>query len=282
MLTVSLAAFCSYGSCGDTLVQAMDDATLGPLLHPSNSAHVKTDEIADFQKEASILADFYQKKSVIAESFDMSTDEDPILENFRDAFNITSSAAGLLSLDIKQLQSMKGLAASAGDSEDSSEGTKLNNLYQARLCCIDEVAYASVNGINVFSGGMESNTYLDTPPASIGEATTDIASNSQLSEIGPIELVKVVRGEVNFGIIKIIANDIFSGTIELGKTGSLRLTSHDDYSNFIMLDIIGTGLTTIEEIQTQLNQLFQYTERRDHITLRFKVGTASDDIAIKV
>jgi hypothetical protein len=243
MLPISLAAFCSYGSCGDDL----------------NNQTIEGVASSSVIRDSAVQAD----KSV----------------DFQNAINTINLASDLLVRGIEQFLGMKKLTASASDSIDPSERVEPDNLYQEKLKSFDEIIHTPISGIHVFSGGIAKNTSLDILPASnIGAATTDIASNPQLREIGPIELIKIEPSRQKSVLIQIGARDEFQGIIELGKTGKVQLTSTNECSKFIMLDIIGTGLTTIEEIQTQLNQLFQYTERRDHITLPFQIGTAADDI----
>ncbi len=263
MLSVSLAAFCSYGSCGDEdAEQRIDGAMSNPLHHASASSHIGDDIFTNFQDEASILSDFYDKITEIAKCLDMSRNEDPVLESFRHAFNITGLAAGVLELDIEQLQNMKGLAVRArGDTASPSQRVMLDNLYQTSVSCIDTVANTTIGDIPLFTGGSGDSCRLGTLDASgTGFGTDNISADFEFHGFiaGGVDSANVYTSGGNSGLVTlVVGGQSFQGTMPMGTVGSVQLTSITDCANSIAFDITGTGLTTTEGVQKELNTLSQ-------------------------
>lgn len=76
--------------------------------------------------------------------------------------------------------------------------------------------------------------------------------------VGGVNSVNVDVFDENLKLVTLIVEgQNFQGAMSLGTTGRVKLTSDTDYTNSITLNIIGTGFTTTDEIQRELNTLFQ-------------------------
>jgi flagellin len=182
--------------------------------------------------------------------------------NVTQACALISLAAGSLQSMSQILQTMKARATQANsDTIGSSQRAMLDEEYQALLKQVDTTAKITWNGISLFAGGSGENTRLgDLEASGVGTATADISSVIALNGFvaGPVQSVSVNSSGENSGLVNvIIGGQSFQGTIPFDEIGEIQLTSATDRSNTVTLNIAGGGIGSTEDIQNQLNKLFQ-------------------------
>ena len=259
MLSISLAAFCSYGSCGD----GPEDVDIYSPIHRAPIHRVGIPDNTSIISEADVEIPYKDSmRSKIEAALRVLTNPAVLNaqfgSNIKQGFYLVNLAIQSLNKERDHLDSMEHLLESA-DSTNASASMRamLDAEYQAHLSAIDNHAYISWNGVPLFTGGSGDNTRLGTKTAALtGATTTNINAGLELTGfiVGSVDSVNVdTSGLVNI----VVGGQHFQGTFPLGTIGKVRLTSATDVANKITLDVTGTGFTTTDKIQEELEKLFQ-------------------------